>query len=399
MKKPRSIFLYTGICFALLCFMLCDPRTTLEASRAGLVLWFNTVLPALFPFLVICELIMGLGLVQFLGVLLEPLMRPLFGLPGPAGFVVAMGFTSGFPVGAVITNRLYHDRMLSTSEAERLVSFTNNASPLFILGVIGVGLFQSTSIGYLLAASHYLSNILVGIITGRSSISSWSTRPAMKQSLLSRATARLLQAHAQDPIRPGQLLGDAIKTSINNILTIGGFVIIFSVITSALSTWGITSWLAELLKILGGISYSSATGLVVGVFEMTLGAQSLALSQGFLLEKLLAVSAILAWSGFSIQAQIMSIMAATPVRFTYYLRARLLQMALSTIITWAGFRFLSPLENSPVFYSLPELPVINHAPAFFKASWQGLGISLMMLALMVTTTLAYHYLRRSAPAP
>ena len=82
---------------ALALFMIVEPAATLEASANGLKLWFQAVLPALFPFFVVCDLLVALGVVRFLGVILEPVMRPVFRLPGAAGFVVAMGFTSGFP--------------------------------------------------------------------------------------------------------------------------------------------------------------------------------------------------------------------------------------------------------------------------------------------------------------
>jgi len=77
------------------------PQEVLKSATQGLNLWVNYVLPALLPFFIISDLLMKHGFVHFLGVLLEPLMRPLFGLPGKAAFVVAMTHTSGIPIGAV----------------------------------------------------------------------------------------------------------------------------------------------------------------------------------------------------------------------------------------------------------------------------------------------------------
>ncbi|MGE5544671.1 MAG: nucleoside recognition domain-containing protein, partial [Bacillota bacterium] len=111
--KPSLAVLGALLAVALASFMIMEPAATLEAAAAGLKLWFRAVLPALFPFFVVCDLMVGLGVVRFLGVILEPVMRPLFRLPGQAGFVVAMGFTSGFPVGAVLTRQLYEKGSLS----------------------------------------------------------------------------------------------------------------------------------------------------------------------------------------------------------------------------------------------------------------------------------------------
>src|SRR5690606_662226 len=112
---------------------------------------------------IVAELLIKIRFVNFLGILLEPVMRPLFRLPGCSSLVVVMGFTSGFPIGAVLTKKLYDQEMLTLDEAERLLSFTNNASPLFILGAVGIGMFANPAVGYLLAIAHYSSNLLVGL--------------------------------------------------------------------------------------------------------------------------------------------------------------------------------------------------------------------------------------------
>jgi nucleoside recognition membrane protein YjiH len=74
-----------------------------SAAVSGLDTWWKIVFPALLPFFIIAEMLMGLGVVNFLGVLLEPLMRPLFKVPGVGAFALSMGLASGYPIGAKIT--------------------------------------------------------------------------------------------------------------------------------------------------------------------------------------------------------------------------------------------------------------------------------------------------------
>ena len=154
----RMFFL--GIVLILTFFMIINPRETVTSAGKGFELWYSVIVPALLPFFIAADLLISLGFARFLGVILEPVMRPLFKLPGCSSLVVAIGFTSGFPIGAILSRRLYDDKMIEGSEAERLVSFTNNSSPLFILGAVGVGMFNSPMLGCLLAVSHYLANLL-----------------------------------------------------------------------------------------------------------------------------------------------------------------------------------------------------------------------------------------------
>lgn len=128
--------LYGSAAFALLLTVLvvAYPKDALEASTFGLKLWFDVVFPALFPFFTMSEILMGLGVIRFVGVLLEPAMRPLFRIPGVGGFVVAIGLASGYPLGAKITGQVCRDGLCTPVEGERLIAFANTADPLFIVG-------------------------------------------------------------------------------------------------------------------------------------------------------------------------------------------------------------------------------------------------------------------------
>jgi hypothetical protein len=139
------------------------------------------------------------------------------------------------------------------------------------------------------------------------------------------------------------LLGNAIKNSLTNILAIAGFIIIFSILTRMLAVWGIMNILAILiLKMFSilNLSYPLAYGIGMGIFEMTLGARTVtSCVPGEILSKLIIVSGILAFGGFSVIAQIMSIVAGSPVRLSYYLYMRLIQILLSISIVMLGYQF------------------------------------------------------------
>src|SRR5690606_20476877 len=140
------------------------PEAAFEASLDGLKLWFEIVLPALLPFFTMAEILMGLGVIHAVGVLLEPLMRPVFRVPGVGGFAVAMGLASGYPLGAKITGTLRRQNLCNREEAERLLSFANTADPLFMIGAVAVGMFGLPQVGVTIVAAHYLSVVVVGFL-------------------------------------------------------------------------------------------------------------------------------------------------------------------------------------------------------------------------------------------
>ena len=91
-------------------------------------------------------------------------MAPLFRLPGLASSALFLGLVGGYPIGAQTAADLYCQRLLTREEAERLLSFCNNSNPVFLISVLGVGVFGSVRTGVLLWLIHVLSALLVGLL-------------------------------------------------------------------------------------------------------------------------------------------------------------------------------------------------------------------------------------------
>ena len=130
------------------CFLVVFSNTNLESAKHGLKIWANAVVPSLLPFFISTELLGYTNIVSFLGKLLNKFMKPIFNVPGEGSFPLIMGIISGYPVGAKIVSNLKNQGKISDIEAERLISFTNNSGPLFIIGTVGIGLFKNKQVGW-----------------------------------------------------------------------------------------------------------------------------------------------------------------------------------------------------------------------------------------------------------
>lgn len=320
------------------------PEESFEASIRGLDMWWQIVFPSLLPFFIISEMLIGFGIVRFIGVLLEPLMRPLFRVPGVGGFVWAMGMASGFPAGAKLTARLRQEKQISRIEAERLVSFTNCSNPLFIFGAVSVGFFQNAHLGVILALAHYIGNICVGLVMrfyGRNDLEEKETRKNKSKFPIRTALIALHRTRVQDNRPIGKLIGDAVTSSIQTLLMIGGFIILFSVINKILFHLHVTAFLAKIIEYVlktFSIIESLSVPLISGLFEITQGSQMTSqIQEAPLMQLAIITSFILAFSGFSVQAQVASILAQTDIRFQPFFFARILHgifASLLTIVFW-----------------------------------------------------------------
>lgn len=330
MLKSRLKTLFLAASVTLMAASLISfPQESFEASIRGLNMWWEIVFPSLLPFFIVSEMLIGFGVVRFIGVLLEPLMRPLFRVPGVGGFVWAMGMASGYPAGAKLTARLRQEGQLTKIEAERLVSFTNSSNPLFIFGAVSVGFFYNVQLGVILALAHYLGNISVGLIMRFYGKDEEKLEKEKETKLSIRAAfAALHRTRIKDNRPIGKLLGDAVMSSIQTLLMIGGFIILFSVINKLLFHLHITAFLAQFIELalaILGMTEMLSMPYISGLFEITLGSQMTSqVQEATLMHQAVITSFILAFSGFSVQAQVASILAQTDIRFQPFFLARIL---------------------------------------------------------------------------
>lgn len=332
-NNHTAILFLLCILFLTIC-MLCYPQAAYQGACSGINTWATHLLPSLLPFFIAANLLTALGFVHFLGVLLEPVMRPLFRLPGEAGFALALGFTSGFPMGAVLTASLREQNLCTDNEAARLAAFTNNSSPLFLLIAVPVSMLHTPQLGILLLSAHYAANLTIGILLRFTAEKTESTASHSTSKLLRTAMQQMRQYQQEQSQSIGAILGQAIQKGISSIVNIGGFVLFFSVLLAMLEASGLAVFLQKLFEtVLSMLHFSPqlSAALAAGLFEMTLGAQTAAACSADLLEQLMIISFILGWSGLSIQAQVCSILSGQNIPTMLYCLCRPLQGVLAAL--------------------------------------------------------------------
>ncbi len=127
--KARTALAQGFIALLLVALMIIYSEHGFHASQQGLKLFLDVVLPSLLPFFILSEVLLAFGVVHFLGEFFEPLMRPLFNVPGTGSFVLSMGLAAGYPMDAVITAKFRRQGMCTRVEGERMLAFSNTADP------------------------------------------------------------------------------------------------------------------------------------------------------------------------------------------------------------------------------------------------------------------------------
>ncbi|MGB9905563.1 MAG: sporulation integral membrane protein YlbJ, partial [Desulfotomaculales bacterium] len=289
--------------------------------------------------------------------------------------------------------RLRKEGLCTRREAERLMSFTNNSSPLFMLVAVAVGMFNNPQLGPLIAAAHYTANLTLGLALrfyGRKDPEITALPPA-KETSLKRAFAEMFAAYEKDRRPPGKILADAVRNAVTNLLNIGGFIILFAVLIQLLTSAGIIGWLAQkmgLLLIPLGFSDAILPALASGLVEMTIGTKMASEAAAPLLQQVIAASMILAWSGLSIHAQAASMIAETDIRLLPFILSRFAHALLAALYTYLFFNFLPPA----VFETLakPELTTAGQRFSLWPEMPASLLAFLLLTGCLLLTAVVLH---------
>ena len=338
MKKKALIIIIPIIVILFKILVVFNSVEVMEAARSGVVLWFNSVLPSLLPFMIGTNLLLRLGVVDFIGLMLEPVMRPLFGVSGKGAFALAMGATSGYPIGAKICAELREGEKISRVEAQRLLSFVNNSGPLFMIGAVGVGMFDNERVGFFIMTANLSGALISGFIfkfykRGTDEHSQNGKRGSKE--ILGRAET--MKIAAEQPF--GAILSESVVKALESLMAIGGFIILFSVLLEILD---ITEFMAAVTNVLQGfgitLSMALAEAGIYGFFEITNGASRLA-AIGESRSVLVLTAALVSFGGLSIFSQSIAFLSKTDISSAVFFLSKLLNAALTAVV---GF-FIYPL--------------------------------------------------------
>ncbi len=240
--------IYTIIFLFLIVMMLYRPEVCLLYSLQGLKLWFEKMVPALFPFMILSGVIIKMNLTGELVAFFAPVLQLLFRVNHHVIYGILIGFLCGFPMGAKVATQLLESGLITRSEAEYLLCFCNNIGPIyfvsFVLPAIGVdniliplcGMYGVPfCYGLVLRHTVYRQKISF-IISGQ----------------------RHKIAYAKNDLL--YCVDAAIKDGINSIVILGGYMIVFNALNLVpeLLIPDYSEIVSPILEITGGIGKNGA---------------------------------------------------------------------------------------------------------------------------------------------
>lgn len=302
-KKRLSMILTGIIAFGGFMLLLSRSDTAIEYMKKGLKLCSENVIPSLFPFMVISELLIKSGAGRRIGKLFGKPFTWLFGVSESSACAFILGLLCGFPVGASALRGMYEQGEIGESEFATVMTFCNNPGSAFVINAVGISLLGSRKIGLLLYLSVILSAVTIGV-------SVRFLRKNKKCLSSERPICILMQKKSGT-----ELFTSAILNSASAMLTVCAYVTFFSSFVGCLGVilenLGVPPTFFS--AIFGFFEISSGVGMAAAIADRKLSIMLCAL--------------ILGWSGLSVHLQI-STVCAGKVNLKPYFIAKVAQSGL-----------------------------------------------------------------------
>ena len=324
-RKNTTTFIAFFLLFLFAAVIVRHPAEISSSVKDALFLCADSVIPSLFPFLVISNLLISLDIGSFCEKHLRKITKPLFGISAALSPALALGFIGGYPVGAITCTETYSKKVCSKDDAERALAFCNNCGPAFILGVIGSGIFSSGKAGAMLLIIHIFSALSIGLFFRI------FTPPTRIERSFSQTRARKTPGIAK-------ALTSAVAKALSSSLSISAYVVLFSALVKMMAILGIFPLIGNISEKLFGCSREIATAFASGIFEMTVGSFSLSRCASFPTAFVL-ISFLLGWGGLSVHAQALSFISDTDLSVKNYFCGKLLHGALSGLFAYIYTKF------------------------------------------------------------
>ena len=272
----------------LIIFIFIKRPVLVEAIILAINIWINTIFPALFPFLIISDLIISSNIVTFITLRFHLLFKTLFKVSGYGAYVFILSLISGTPSNAKFVRDLLEIKVIENIEAVKILSMSMLYNPLLILAITS---FLKTADQAFIIITNIFINLIIGLCNRcvPCNISLVKSAPTIKFNLV-----------------------HSISKTINTLLLILGAIVLFTALISLLPlTHPLTN---------GALEIISGLRIIDNVIDYNL--------------QLIFTGILLSFGGLSIQTQMKSILKDYNLDYSLFYKSRIIHLALFLIIIY-----------------------------------------------------------------
>lgn len=301
-KKLFNLFVILS-CVFIIIYCIIYKSLIFETIYFSMETWIKNIVPSLFPFFIISDILITYNVEKYIPSFITKFFSKLFNISDKLVSIFFLSMISGYPSSAKNTRKYYDLGLISLEEANHILLFSHFSNPLFILSTVSVMFFNNEKLGLPILISHYLGNIIIGIILRNRAPKYNNSNNEIKNK----------------NIKFGLVFSKSIISAIDTLLLILGTLTCFLIISTC-----IIDFLNINLKL---------SILIKSILEITMGLKSLSLVNISDLLKIVISSMIISFGGLSVHMQILSQISDTDISYSNFFISRVFHSIISGIIS------------------------------------------------------------------
>ena len=309
MSKLRTNKAITLVILLAITVFIISPKACMQATTKGLHIWLVNVVPALFPFFMLTRIIIMFNQTSI--TILDRFTSKCFRCNN-AGLIYFLSLLSGYPVGAKLISSYYENGLIDKASAKKMFCFCSTSGPMFIIGAVGIGIFGSVKVGYVLLLGHIVGSFLNGLLYRGQTIDKINYQPKISK------------------VSINEIMFD----SINSILLVGGYIVLASISIQMLHITNILPVISMIICKILPLNQNLVSGALCGIIEITNGLVILSLVDVSMVVKIVISSFVIAFSGVCIMMQSVSFLERVGLKTRDMILPKITQAIFSVIATF-----------------------------------------------------------------
>lgn len=153
---------YIVLTLILIVFIL-NIKVVINSTYDASILFFRKVFISIFPFIILCDILIYFNYHLFIKRIFGKVINKIFNIDSNTSIIFILSILTSHPSNAVYIKKLLDDKIIDEKTANKILNYSYFPSIAFVIGVIGVSIYNSFKVGVLLWIICFLNNIAIGL--------------------------------------------------------------------------------------------------------------------------------------------------------------------------------------------------------------------------------------------
>lgn len=153
---------YILLTLTLIIFLL-NIKIVINSTYDASILFFKKVFITIFPFIILCDILIYFNYHLFIKKIFGKFINKIFNIDSNTSIIFILSILTSHPSNAIYIKNLLDNKIIDTNTANKILIYSYFPSIAFVIGVIGISLYDSFKVGLILWIICFINNIMIGL--------------------------------------------------------------------------------------------------------------------------------------------------------------------------------------------------------------------------------------------